>query len=73
MKKTTALTVVLVTSLLVNLLLAAGYFSEEKTMATYKARLYQWKLDDRQRMINLKAAHPALLKDLEIPPLPTPP
>jgi hypothetical protein len=73
MKKATALIGVLLISLLANLLLAIGLFSEEKSMATYKARLYQWKLDDRQRLINLKSAHPALLKDLDIPPAPTPP
>jgi hypothetical protein len=73
MKKTIVLIAVLLISLLANLLLAIGYFSEEKSMASYQARLYQWKLDDRQRMINLKAAHPALLKDLEIPPMPSSP
>jgi hypothetical protein len=71
MTRTTALTVILLISLLANLLLAIGYFSEERSMATYKARLYQWKLDDRQRLINLKSAHPTLLNDLQIPPLPT--
>jgi len=65
--------VVLLISLLANLFLSIGYFSEEKSMTTYKARLYQWKLDDRQRILNLKAAYPAMLQDLEIQPLPTPP
>ena len=64
---------VLLLSLLANLILSCDLFSEEKSLAAYKGRLYQWKLDERQRMINLKAAHPALLKDMEIPPLPTPP
>jgi len=68
----TGLIFILFISIIANVILAIDLFREEKSLSTYKGRLYQWKLDDRQRMINLKNAYPTMLKDLEIPPPPTP-
>jgi hypothetical protein len=59
---------ILVLSLIANVLLALGLNHDEIEIAKANAARVQAYNDYRQRLIDLKAEHPIVFRDLQIPP-----